>query len=46
LTVLPLRKDAAIYIDDTVRASLPIADQVADVNSVTVVPQYALSLRY
>jgi hypothetical protein len=46
LTVLPLRKDAPIYIDDAVRAQLPPADQVAVVRSIKVVPQYALKIQY
>ncbi len=41
LTVLPLRADAPVYIDDAYR---PKADQVAIVQSVTVVPEYELTL--
>ncbi len=41
LTVLPLRADAPVYLDEAYR---PKADQVADVQSVTVVPEYALTL--
>lgn len=40
LTIMPLRKDAPIYIDDAVRAGLPQTDQVAQVKSVRIVPQY------
>jgi hypothetical protein len=46
LTVLPLRKDAPIYIDDAVRAALPADDQVARVISVKVIPQYRLDLTF
>ncbi|HVZ30326.1 MAG TPA: beta-galactosidase, partial [Asticcacaulis sp.] len=46
VTVMPLRKDAPIYIDDAVRAALPPGDQVAVVKSVKLVPQYALHLRF
>ena len=41
LAVLPLRADAPVYIDSAYR---PKADQVAKVQSVTVVPEYGLSL--
>ncbi len=46
LTVMPLRKDAPIYLDDAVKAKLPDTDQIARVNGVTVVPQYALKITY
>lgn len=46
LTVLPLRKDAPIYIDDAVRAEMPSDDQVAQVTSVKLVPQYKLILTF
>lgn len=46
VTVMPLRKDAPIYIDDAVRAALPPGDQVAAVKSVKLVPQYALKLTF
>ncbi len=41
LTVLPLRADAPVYLDDAYR---PKEDQVAAVQSVTVVPEYQLTL--
>jgi hypothetical protein len=41
LTVLPLRADAPVYIDEAFR---PKADQVAEVQAVTVVPEYGLKL--
>jgi beta-galactosidase len=46
LTVLPLRKDAPIYLDDAVRAKLPATDQVATIKSVKIVPQYTLRINY
>lgn len=46
LTVMPLRKDAPIYIDDAVKAALPSDDQVAKVTSIKVVPQYELKLTF
>jgi hypothetical protein len=44
LTVLPLPKDAPVYLDDAVRAALPTSDQVAEIKSVRVVPQYSIRL--
>lgn len=44
LTILPLRKDAPIYIDEAVKAKLPDLDQVAEIQSVKLVPEYKLSL--
>lgn len=45
LTVMPLRKDAPIYLDEAVVAKLPAAAQVADVKSVKLTPQYALEIQ-
>jgi beta-galactosidase len=45
LTVLPLRKDAPIYIDEAVKAKLPNTEQVAEVLSVKLLPEYKLSLK-
>jgi hypothetical protein len=45
LTVMPLRKDAPIYLDDAVKAKLPATAQVADVLSVRLVPQYVLRIK-
>lgn len=45
LTILPLRKDAPIYIDEAVRAKLPTSDQVAEIKSVTLIPEYKLTLQ-
>jgi beta-galactosidase len=44
LTVMPLRKDAPIYLDDAAKARLRQTDQVAQVLSVKVVPEYALEI--
>jgi hypothetical protein len=45
LTVLPLRADAPIYLDEAARAKLPPGDQVADLLSVRLVPEYQLEVR-
>ena len=44
LTVLPLRKDAPIYLDQGVERMVQGRDQLAQVDSVTVVPQYRLDI--
>jgi len=44
LTVLPLRKDAPIYLDQGVDRMVEGRDQLAQVDSVTVVPQYRLDV--
>jgi len=44
LTILPLRKDAPIYLDEAVKATLPTTDQVVVVKSVKLIPQYVLKL--
>ncbi len=44
LTVLPLRKDAPIYLDQGVDRMVEGRDQLARVDSVTVVPQYRLDV--
>jgi hypothetical protein len=43
-TVLPLRADAPIYLDAAARSGLPAQGQTAEVDSVTLVPEYALRL--
>ena len=43
LTVLPMRKDAAIYLDGGV-ASMVDGDQTAELTDVSVAPQYRLNL--
>lgn len=44
LTILPLRKDAPIYLDQGVDSMVKGHDQLAQVDSVTVVPQYRLDM--
>jgi beta-galactosidase len=44
LTILPLRKDAPIYLDQGVDQMVEGKDQLAQVDSVTVVPQYRLDI--
>jgi hypothetical protein len=43
-TVLPIRSDAPIYLDAAARAALPAQGQTAEVDSVSLVPEYALRL--
>ena len=45
LTILPLRADAPIYLDDSARAKLPKAAQVADLLTLCLVPEYQLEIR-
>jgi hypothetical protein len=45
LTLLPLRADAPVYLDESARAKLPPGDQVADLLSVRLVPEYQLEVR-
>lgn len=42
LSVMPLRADAPIYLDEKARALLPKTAQVAEVRSVRIVPEYEL----
>ncbi|MFP1133069.1 beta-galactosidase [Asticcacaulis sp. W401b] len=45
LTILPFRSDAQVYIDDEFRSKLPKGqEQVAEVKSIKVVPEYELTL--
>jgi beta-galactosidase len=44
LSVMPLRADAPIYLDDKARAMLPKTPQVAEVVSVRLVPEYELKV--
>lgn len=44
LTILPLRKDAPIYLDENVKATLPNTDQVAEIKSISISPEYKLTL--
>lgn len=45
VTVLPLRQDAPIYIEDGYRPQIAAGGQVAEVVSVTAVPEYRLRVR-
>ena len=45
LTILPLRADAPIYLDASARAKLPKADQVADLLTIRLIPEYQLEIR-
>ena len=45
LTILPLRADAPIYLDDSARAKLHKADQVAALLTLHLVPEYQLEIR-
>ena len=45
LTILPLRADAPIYLDSSARAKLPKQDQVAQLLSIRLVPEYQLEIR-
>lgn len=45
LTILPLRADAPIYMDASARAKLPKADQVADLLTIRLIPEYQLEIR-
>jgi len=44
LTVLPLRRDAPIYLDDRVRSGLPDTPQVAELRGVRLIPEHRLTL--
>ncbi len=45
LSIMPLRVDAPIYLDDKARAALPAAGQVATLDSLRVVPEHRLRVR-
>lgn len=42
LTILPMRADAPVYLDEAVRATVPAAGQFAELRSVRIVPEYEL----
>ena len=42
IKVLPLRQDAPIYLDASVRSTLPIHGEIAQVNSLTLKPEYEI----
>jgi hypothetical protein len=44
LSIFPLRSDAPIFLEPSVRSALPHRPQVEIVKSITLVPQYQLSL--
>lgn len=44
LTVLPLRGDAAIYIEPQVRPKVPPTGQIAEVRKIELIPEYELKL--
>jgi hypothetical protein len=44
LTVLPLRSDAAVYIEPEGRPTFPASGQIAEVRKVELVPEYELDL--
>lgn len=45
MTVMPMRADAPIYLDETARAKLPATGQVAIVEAVRLVPEHELIVR-
>ena len=45
LTVLPLRSDAPIYLEDEFRQQLAPGAQVAEIKSVKIVPEYRLRIQ-
>ncbi|WP_253717785.1 beta-galactosidase [Sphingomonas sp. AP4-R1] len=45
LTVMPLRADAPIYLDEKTRALVPAKEQVADLLSVRLIPESELTIR-
>jgi beta-galactosidase len=42
IRILPLRQDAPIYLDARVRSRLPIDGEIAQVNSLTLKPEYEI----
>ena len=45
LTLLPLRQDAPIYLEPDAVPKFPAASQLAELDSVQLIPEYALQLR-
>jgi beta-galactosidase len=45
LTVMPLRADAPIYLDDAARAKLPAGAQVATLEVLRIVPEYRMEVK-
>jgi hypothetical protein len=44
IAILPLRKDAPVYLADSARPAFGLANSVADVTSVEIVPRYQSNL--
>lgn len=44
LTVLPLRSDTPIYIQDEVKPQIPAGGQIAEVRRVRIIPEYELKV--
>ena len=44
LTVLPLRSDAAVYIEPQVKPTFPQSGQIAEVRKVELIPEYELKI--
>jgi hypothetical protein len=44
MSVMPLRADAPIYLDEQARALLPKAPQVSEIRSIRLVPEYELKV--
>ena len=42
IKILPLRQDAPIYLDARVRSKLPINREIAEVNNLTLKPEYEI----
>jgi beta-galactosidase len=45
LEILPLRSDSPIFLEDSVRKTLPVMGQIDQLHSVRIIPEYQLSLR-
>lgn len=45
MTVMPLRADAPIYLDESARAKLPARDQVASLLAIRILPEHQLEIR-
>jgi hypothetical protein len=46
LRVSPLRGDAPVYLDAALKPKLTADQQIADIRSATIVPQYRLTVRF
>jgi beta-galactosidase len=45
LEILPLRTDSPIFLEDSVRKTLPMMGQIDQLRSVRIIPEYQLTLR-